>query len=181
ATRDAALDGSAGVSPFSAWLEDPAGGAGEPRRSVPAGDGEAIPYGLFANRNAGAVSSGETTGSWARDLLRGLMSLAALTPAQQQAGGDFTRLVAGIRDGLLSAERALGEEAGVLGVAERRMELARTRHEAVTGALRAQLADIEEVDMAEALTRLQATRNALEASYRAIGSLANLTLTRFLR
>ena len=39
ATKAAAMDDSAGVTPFSAFLSDPAGGLAEPRRSVPAGDG----------------------------------------------------------------------------------------------------------------------------------------------
>ena len=40
---------------------------------------------------------------------------------------------------------------------------------------------IEEVDVADVLTRLQATRTALEASYRAIGALGELNLANFLR
>jgi flagellin-like hook-associated protein FlgL len=181
ATRGLAQSDAAGVSPFSPWLEDPAGGAAEERRVVPSADGEAIAYGLFANRNAAASSRGDTTGAWARDLLRSLMTLAALTPAQMAAGADFSQVTASVRDGLRSAEDSLAEERGSLGAAERRIESARRRHEAVTGALRSQLSSVEEVDLAEALTRLQGTRSALEASYRAMGALAELSLARFLR
>jgi hypothetical protein len=59
-----------------------------------------------ANRNAAAASGGETTGSWARDLLRGLASIAALTPAQAAASpADFAAFAGVVRDGLRSATR----------------------------------------------------------------------------
>jgi flagellin-like hook-associated protein FlgL len=180
ATRAVAMDDSAGVTPFSGFLSDPASGLAEPRRSAPAGDGQAVPYGLFANRNAAAASMGETTGSWARDLLRGLASLAALTPAQAASPADFRALAGTIRDGLKSASNAIADEAGALGLTEARLSAVRERHAVLTDALKAQLADIEEVDLAATLTRLQATRTALEASYSALGRLGALTLTRYL-
>ncbi|MDI3308681.1 MAG: flagellin [Acetobacteraceae bacterium] len=180
ATRAAAQDDSARVTPFSAFLSDPATGLVEPRRSVPAEDGTLVPYGILANRNAAARSSGETTGSWARDLLRGLASMAALTPAQTASPGDFSQFAATIRDGLKSAIAGLADEAGALGLTEARLEDMQSRHEAVQTTLQAQLADIQEVDMAEVLSRLQATQTALEASYAAIGRIGALSLTQFL-
>jgi flagellar hook-associated protein 3 FlgL len=149
---------------------------------VPAGDGTIVPYGIPANRNGAAVSSGETTGSWARDLLRGLASIAALTPAQAAASpADFTAFAATVRDGLRSASGGLADEAGALGFTEARLEDAQTRHTEASTALQAQLAEIEEVDLAEVLTRLQATETTLQASYSAIGRLGSLTLAQFLR
>jgi flagellin-like hook-associated protein FlgL len=47
--------------------------------------------------------------------------------------------------------------------------------------LRTQLAGIEEVDLAEVLTRLKATETTLQASYGAIGRLGGLALANFLR
>ena len=183
AAQTLAIAGStaAGTSPFSTFLEDPLSGAAEARRGVPSGDGEVIRFGIAANRNAEAVSGGETTGGWARDLLRNLMSLAALTPAQMASPADFDAMVSSIRQGLQAAETALGEEAGALGSVEARIERAQQRHAAVSVTLEKQLGAIQEVDLAETLTRLQATRTTLEASYRAIGSLSELTLAKFLR
>ncbi len=180
ATRAAAMDDSPGVTPFSAFLSDPATGLVEPRRSLPAEDGTLVPYGILANRNAAALSSGETTGSWIRDLLRGLASLAALTPAQATLPQDFPQFAATIRDGLQSAIAALADEAGALGLTEARLESIRDRHAAVQTTLQTQLSDIQEVDLAEVLTRLQATRTTLEASYAAISRIGSLTLTQFL-
>jgi flagellar hook-associated protein 3 FlgL len=181
ATRAAAASDAAGTTPFSAFLSSGPGSA-EPRRGVPAGDGSIVPYGIPANRNGAAVSNGETTGSWARDLLRGLASIAALTPAEAAASpADFTAFAATVRDGLRSASGGLADEAGALGFTEARLEDARTRHTEANTALQAQLAAIEEVDLAEVLTRLQATETTLQASYGAIGRLGSLTLAQFLR
>ena len=168
-------------TPFSAFLTDPATGLAEKRRSVPAEDGVLVAYGLFANRNAVAQSAGETTGSWARDLMRGLMSLAALTPAHAASPRDLEDFAATIREGLRSATNALADEAGALGQTEARLAAMRERHETAQVALRAQLADIEEVDLAETLSRLQQTRTVLEASYGAIARLGSLSLAQFLR
>jgi flagellin-like hook-associated protein FlgL len=181
ATRAAALDDSAGVTAFSGFVTDPSRGAGEPRRIVVSADGTATPVGLFANRNAAAASTGETTGAWARDLLRGLASIAALTPAQAASPDDFKALADTIRRGLQSATNALADEQGALGQTEQQLTGMRTRHGEMHDQLRAQLADIEEVDMADVLTRIQATRTALEASYKAIGLIGSLSLVSYLR
>lgn len=180
ATLAAAQSDATGTTPFSDFLSDPGRGLAEPRRAVPAAEGERVAYGVLANRNAAATSEGETTGSWARDILRGLATLAALDPSQAQLGTDFTDLVATVRDGLRSAIDALGEERGALGAVEQRLETTARRHAEVSVALSGQLATIEEVDMAETISRLQATRTQLEASYRAISLASGLTLTRFL-
>ncbi len=180
ATLAAASSDAVGTTPFSAFLSDPAAGLTEARRSVPAADGEVVAYGISANRNAAATSEGETTGAWARDILRGLATLAALDPAQAPLGTDFTDLVATVRDGLRSAIDALGEERGALGATEERLEATSRRHDDITITLTAQLASIEEVDMAETISRLDATKTQLEASYRAIAMVSSLSLANFL-
>jgi flagellar hook-associated protein 3 FlgL len=181
ATKAAALDDSAGVTPFSAFVSDPARGMAEPRRSVPSGDGTTTEVGLFANRNAAATSAGETTGGWARDLLRGLASIAALGPVQTASQADFRALADTIRGGLQSAAKALADEQGALGLTEARLQGVQTRHTEMRDALQGQLAGIEEVDLARTLTQLQSTKTSLEASYNAIGILGTLSLTNFLR
>ncbi|WPB85186.1 flagellin [Sediminicoccus rosea] len=184
ATRAIAQSNAPGVTPFSDRLAADAllpPEAQEARRGVPAADGQMIGYGIIAGRNADAVSRGETTGSWARDLMRNLMSLAALAPEQMSDRPAFDAFMGSLRDGLSSAELALGEEAGALGTVEARMEATQRRHDDLSTALSRQLSDIEEVDVADVLVRLQATRNALEASYRALGSMRELTLANFLR
>lgn len=164
-------------TPFSAHAV-----SGEARRGVPAGDGQVIAYGLHADRNTEAASTGETTGGWARDLMRNLMALAAMQPAQAGAApADFDALATSLREGFRSAESALAEESGSLGIVQGRIAAAQERHEAVTTALSAQLAGIEEVDVAAAITRLQGVQATLEASYRAMATLGQLSLASYLR
>jgi flagellar hook-associated protein 3 FlgL len=179
-TMAAVLDDSAGVSPFSPFLQ--AGGAGqtEGQRAAPSGDGTQTAFGIIANRNSAAVSQGETSGSWALDLLRGLASIAALTPAQAADRTDFRDLSITIREGLRSAAGALADESGALGLAEQRLEATRTRHQTMRDALESQVADIQEVDLAATLTRLKATQTVLEASYTALGRIGELSLARYL-
>ncbi|NCY23734.1 MAG: hypothetical protein EBX37_02410 [Alphaproteobacteria bacterium] len=181
ATLTVAQDSSAANSPFSAFLEDPARGANEARRSVPAADNQLVAYGVPANRNAVAQSTGETTGSWARDLLRGLFSVAALGPAQAQFSQGFAALAETLRQGFVSAESALAEEMGALGNVARQLESAKTRHQDISDTLQKQITGITDVDMATTLTALQGTRTALEASYRVTSSMGELTLSKFLR
>lgn len=183
-TRAVAQSNAPGVSPFSAFLQAQAAlppSDQEARRAAPAADGERVAYGFFADRNAVAVSTGDTAGSWVRDLLRNLMSVAALDPSQLPLDPEFPDFLAGLRDGFQSAETALAEDRGALGQATARLESIQRRHRDMTDVLRTQLAGVEEVDLAATLERLQATKITLEASYRAIASLSELTLARFLR
>lgn len=180
ATLAQAQDDSPGVTPFSAFVTDPARGALEPRRSVPSGDGALTPVGLFANRNADAVSTGETAGSWARDLLRGLASIAALQPPSAADRTNFQDFTAIIHNGLASAANALADEQGSLGLTQARLEGVQTRHTELKDALVGQLAGIEDSDLATVISRLKSTQATLEASYSAIGEVSRLTLTRYL-
>jgi flagellin-like hook-associated protein FlgL len=179
-TLGAVQDDSAGNSPFSPFLQSGGGGQAEGQRSIPSGDGVQTAFGIIANRNGAAVSQGETSGSWALDLLRGLASIAALTPVQAADRNDFRDLSITIREGLRSAAGALADESGALGLAEQRLEATRSRHQTLRDALESQVADIQEVDLAATLTRLKATQTTLEASYMALGRIGELSLTRYL-
>lgn len=178
-TKALAQSNTAGVTPFSAFLSTGAG-ATEGRRNLLGSDNELIEYGIAANRNGAVVSSGETTGSWARDLLRGLASIAGLTPEKSQLGDGYTTFITTVQQGLKSSVNALALERGALGVVEARMESIRTLHESVTLSLTLQVSEIEEVDMAKTITSFQATQSQLEASYRAMAIAQQLSLTRFL-
>jgi flagellin-like hook-associated protein FlgL len=180
ATLAAATSNTPGQTPFSDYLLDPARGLTEPRRTTLAGDGEAVETGLFASRNAAASGTGSETGSWSRDLLRGLMTLSSLTPEMAAAGADFDAVVASATAGLKSAMTGLGEEAGALGLSESRLEAAKTRQTDLRTVLNGQLSDVEEVDLAATLTAMQDTQTRLQASWQALSMLAGLSLTKFL-
>ena len=179
AIKDLAMSDVAGITPFSVFLST-GDGRSEARVSVLGNDNERVAYGIHANRNAAVVSTGETTGSWARDLLRGLASIAGLTPEKAQLGDSYTNLVTTIRSGLKASVDALALERGSLGVTEARMEGLAAHHNSVSATLQLQLSNIEEVDMAKTITSFQTTQAQLEASYRAISLAQQLSLTRFL-
>ncbi|MCA3362853.1 MAG: hypothetical protein ING08_16090 [Roseomonas sp.] len=155
-------------------------GATEARLNVLGNDSERIGYGIHANRNADIVSTGETTGSWARDLLRGLASIAGLTPAKAQLGNDYTTFVSTVRKGLEASVDGLALQRGSLGLVEERLKSVASMHERVSTTLTFQLSDLEEVDMAKTISSFQNTQTQLEASYRAIAIAQQLSLTRFL-
>ena len=155
-------------------------GATEARVNILGNDNDRIAYGIHANRNASIVSTGETTGSWARDLLRGLASIAGLTPDKAQLGNDYTTFVTTVRNGLNSAVDALALERGSLGLTEARLQSVASLQENIGTSLTLQLSNLEEVDMAKTITSFQTTQTQLEASYRAIAMAQQLSLTRFL-
>ncbi len=172
----------AGVTPFSAFLSDPTSGLNEPRRAVPTADGQTVPYGISANRNAAAVSVGTpSTGSWARDLLGGLALIANLTPALAAGAPDFQTLASGVQGWLKGAETSLADEQGGLGQTQAQLSALQTTQSQTADALTIQLSGLQEVDMASTITKLQGTQTVLQASYSAIGQLGTLSLVQFLR
>jgi flagellin-like hook-associated protein FlgL len=179
ATKTLAQSNDAGTTPFSVFLSTGAGATPE-RVSILGNDNDRVEYGIKANRNATVKSTGETTDSWARDLLRGLASIAGLTPEKAQLGNDYTTFVTTVRKGLDSAVDALALERGSLGLTEDRLQSMASRHESVSISLKLQLSSLEEVDMAKTITSFQTTQTQLEASYRAIAMAQQLSLTRFL-
>ena len=178
-TKALAQSNATGTTPFSEFLSTGAG-FDEGRRNVLGSDNERIEYGLFANRNAASVSTGETTESWARDLLRGLASIAGLTPDKTQLGESYNTFITTVQQGLRSSVNALALERGALGITDARMDSVKTLHESVTNSLTLQVSEIEDVDMAKTITSFQATQTQLEASYRALAISQQLSLTRFL-
>jgi flagellin-like hook-associated protein FlgL len=178
-TKSLAQSNAVGTTPFSVFLST-GPGATEARTNILGNDNDRVAYGIHANRNAAIVSTGETTGSWARDLLRGLASIAGLTPDKAQLGNDYTTFVTTVRKGLESAVDALALERGSLGLTETRLKGMASFHESVSTSLTLQLSNLEEVDMAKTITSFQTTQSQLEASYRALAISQQLSLTRFL-
>lgn len=177
-----AIGGSnaAGTSPFSPNLSQPASLLVGARTSVRIGDGVAVPTGVLASTNADIASTGPaTTGSYIRDVLRGLATLGALSGNQVSAPG-FGEVVADVRTSLADAVSALAADAGVLG--DRQSALAATQATLtdMATAIQTQISDAEDVDMASTLSRLSAVQSQLQASYQLIASLQSMSLARYL-
>lgn len=172
ATSAATLGIAAGASPFSATL------GGVP--TVEVGEGEHVGIGLVADRNTLAASAGaSTTGSYMRDLMRSLATLGSLSSGQVSAPG-FAGLVADTGGSLRGAISAMSVEAGALGDVQRNLSERRLSIGDQALALRSQLSSVEDVDPYEAATQLMQRRTQLEASYKILAGMRELSLTRFL-
>lgn len=180
ATLATASSNDPGTSPFSALLSQPDADLAALVPTAPVDDGGSVPVGMLASTNAAAVSSGpSTTGSHMRDILRALATLGSLSSAQMNDPG-FAGLVADTRVSLEGAVTALNIDAGVLGDRQATIRDGQARMEATATALRGQVSDVEDVDMAETLSRLSLAQTKLQASYQLLAGLQSLSLVKFL-
>ena len=180
-TLATATSNAAGTSPFSATLSQDPVDLDALRARAPVGDGRSVQVGILASANTDARSLGAgSTGSYARDILRGLATLGALSSTQVNQAG-FAEIVADVRAGLEGAITALNIDAGVLGNRQATITDARARLDETTTVLRGQVADVEDVDMAEVLSRLSLAQTQLQASYQLLAGLQGLSLTKFLQ
>jgi len=174
ATVTAVEDATPVANPFARFVATPPAAVAESfRRTTISADGVQVGWGPFAEEGSARVAVGE--------LVRGLAIIASLTGAENAQGADFIDLMQSARQALSDAGRGIASEQAVLGAVEKRLAAARESALDRSVLLRKQVAAIEEVDVAETVTKLQALRTRLEASYRAVSLLSDLTLTRFLR
>lgn len=173
ATTAATLTAAQGTSPF-----DPALSTATP--SVQVGDDEYVQVGVLANQNTLATSSGpSTTGSYVRDVLRSLATLASLSGSQASAPG-FAGLVDDTRQSLNGAISAMNAEGGALGDIQGSLTAKQTEIGQVHDALQQQLSSATDVDMAATLSNLTQVQAQLQASYRLIAGRQSLTLANYL-
>ena len=179
-TMTTASSNTAGISPFSDALSQPAASLEVLNDVVPVGDGVAVQVGILASANDEAVSAGSsTTGSHIRDILRALATLGSLS-GDQMADPAFAEVVADTRTSLEGAISALAVDAGVLGNRQAALAETRTRLGETATVLQGQVANVEDVDMADVLSRLSLTQTQLQASYQLLAGLQSLSLTKFL-
>lgn len=179
-TFSLASSNASGVTPFSSYLSAPPG-LTEARLSVRVDIGFEVAWGVKANANGAAVSDPPTTGSAVRDLIRGLTILANVNEAQRTAApDDFRQVLESVRAGLASAKAALAAEAGALGETQKLLAATRSRHEDLRIVAEKQVGDAEDADLGELSIRRSLLQSQLEASFRIIASLRELTLARFL-
>lgn len=163
------------TTPFNAWLDS--AGLADQRRALVVADGERVAWGVMANQ----TQSGDTAGAWGREMLRGLATLAALTPASVAQGAGYDALLREVGTALGAAGNGITEERSQLGAREQRVTAARERNADLLVALRAQLGQLEEVDLADVTTRLRQSEMQLSASYQTTGMVSRLSLAQLLR
>lgn len=155
-------------APFSSTL----GGA---LPHVEVGPGQTVNVGVRANQNTLAVSAAPTTGSYARDILRALASLAGLTGDASDAA-----VATDSHSRLGSAIAALADESGALGGVQASLVTRKAALGATATAFNRQVSDAEDVDLAATLTRVQSLQTQLQASYQITATLKGLSLASYL-
>jgi flagellin-like hook-associated protein FlgL len=177
AAQTLAIASPGGVSPFSPTLT-----AATRPAEVDLGQGQREQVGLLADRNSDAVSTGAgttSTGSWMRDLMRGLATIGSLS-GSQATDPQFLPLVQDTITSVQGAIVAMNTDIGVLGTRQDTVTQAKTLAGSVGDALKAQLSSLTDADVTEVATELSAAQTRLQASYQIIGSLQNLSLVKFL-
>ena len=175
-----ATSNTAGTSPFSTSQSQPAITLQSQIPTVQVGETQRIPVGLLASANASAISSGtSTTGSYMRDLLRNLATIGSLNGSQSNAGG-FTGLISDLNISLGGAITAMATDVGNLGNLQASLTTTQTSLADTVTALSSQVSSVQDVDMAETLSRLQLVQTQMQSSYQMIASYSSLSLVKFL-
>jgi flagellar hook-associated protein 3 FlgL len=115
-----------------------------------------------------------------QDIVRGLSILqnAQSTPANSD---EFWNLVDRATALLDQGSRRVDQDNAKLGAKMRILEDVAIRHEQSMGLAEKFLGDVEEVDVAEAITRLQTLQTQLQAAYESMSMLRELSLVNYLR
>ncbi len=168
---------AAGTSPFSSGLNASPG-----LPSVSLSGGEQVTTGIAANSNAFVSSTGigtTSTGSYMRDILAGLASVASLSPSQI-GSADFSSFMSGISTMLRNANGALNADAGALGNVQTALNSKTTGLQNTVTALTNQVANADSVDPASVLSQISSVQTALQSSYQIIASMKTLNLAYYL-
>jgi flagellar hook-associated protein 3 FlgL len=185
ATLATASSTDPGTSPFSATLEALAA-AGNGRTTIETGTGARVAGVMLANQNGDVSSTGNTdaspsitTGSYFRDILRGLATLASLTPDSLNAS-DVQTLLTDTQTSLNDATSAMSNDQGILGNRQSQLTTTATDLGNTVTALGNQVSDITQADLAKTATQLSDANTQLQASYQLIANVAKLSLVNYL-
>ncbi len=163
---------ASGTTPFSGPPSQPA--------TLELGAAAPVQVGVLANANTLTTSTGtSTTGSYMRDILRGLATLSNLSSTQANASG-FMGLVEDTRTSLSGAITAIGSEAGALGNIQTSLTAVQTQAGETNTALTAQVSSVEDVDMAKTVSSLSQVQTQLSASYKLISEISKMSLVDYL-
>ncbi len=181
-TNTLAIAGSnaPGLSPFSAYLSQPAGGAQPP--TIQIGDGQTASVGLLASANAAVTSTGvpiTSTGSYMRDLMLSLATMGSMSSTQVSDSG-FQALVQSTNATLTGAISAMAEDVGVLGNTQANLTATQTTMADTANALTTQVGDVQDVDVAQAMSNLSLVQTQLQGSYQVIAAMSGLSLAKYL-
>jgi flagellar hook-associated protein 3 FlgL len=147
---------------------------------VQVGSNYTVQYGLLASANSAATSTGaSTTGSYMRDLMRGLATIGSMSSLQVN-DSDFATLVQDTRASLSGAVMAMNTDIGVLGDSQANLSTIQTQLGDASTVLTKQVSNVQDVDMAQTLSELTQTNTQLQASYQILATENGLSLAKFL-
>lgn len=174
ATAAATLAAATATSPFSASL-------GSSRQSVSVGFGVSASVGIVAGQDTFVSQTGpHTTGSYVRDLIRSLATIASLNAGQTSLGASFTALVDDTRTSLGQQIAVINNENAGLGASKQSLGMNQTILTDTQQALTLQISNVENVDAAATAASLSEAQTQLQISYKLISSMQNLSLVHFL-
>jgi flagellar hook-associated protein 3 FlgL len=168
---------AAGTTPFAAGLT---AAAGLPALTL--GNGQQVTTGIAANSNGFVTSAGigtTSTGSYMRDILGGLASIASLTPAQI-GGTGFQSFLQSTESSMRNANDSLNQDAGVLGNTQTALATQATGLGATVTALTNQVANADSVDAAATISQISSVQTSLQSSYQLIATMKTLNLASYL-
>jgi flagellar hook-associated protein 3 FlgL len=169
-----------GLSPFSAYLSQPAGVAQAP--AIQIGQGQAASVGLLASANSAVTSTGvpaTSTGSYMRDLMMSLATIGSLSSSQTGDSG-YTTLVQSTNTTLTGAISAMAEDVGVLGNTQTNLTTDQSTMSDTATALTTQVGDVQDIDVAQAMSNLSLVQTQLQGSYQVIATMSGLSLAKYL-
>ena len=117
-----------------------------------------------------------------REVLRGLATVANLSYDKTNPASftDYKAMQDSTRLSLDAATESLDNHIGMLGNIQSRMESISEKHKTTTVALKSSISDIEDVDPAEVISKLQLAQTQLQASYKVTATLRQVSLVDFL-
>ena len=169
-----------GTSPFSAALSQSASTLQASLPAVQVGANQFVTTGLLASANTYVASTGSyTTGSYMRDVLTGLATIASLSSSQVNDSG-FETLVTDTESMLQGAVTAMNQDAGVLGNQQTALTDQATTLSDTATALTTQVGAAQDVNAASTATALSLVQTELESSFQVIADMQNLSLVSYL-
>lgn len=174
ATAAATLAAATATSPFSSTL-------GTNPQSISVGFGVSAAVGVVAGQDISASHTGtNTTGSYVRDLIRSLATIASLNSHQTSLGASFTALVDDTRASLGQQLSVIINENAGLGESKQLLAMNQTAISDTQTALTLQISNVENVDAAATAASLAEMQTKMQISYKLISSMQSLSLVRFL-
>jgi flagellar hook-associated protein 3 FlgL len=184
-TLGVAASTAAGTSPFSATLEA-LSASGDGRSSVQIGVDQSVPGVMLANTNGDVASQGNTaanpnitTGSYMRDILRGLATIASFN-STTLAAPDAQTFIQDTQTSLTDATSTLSTDQGVLGDRQTQLTNTGTLLGDTVTALNTQVSNITDANLAQVATQLSNANTQLQASYQMIANVSKLSLVQYL-